>query len=162
MAGDERDREVSRSAANRDDCKKSSPRIIPRACSREKQRSRRGQRNRRRSNQSSRTPMLKQLQKLRELAALEFLVQVSRTSRSRHAESQICTDDRSRRRCSSILPPQRPMTCRKYSSEDIRTAKCGNRRTIKDRQKEKPCRSQMAQRCEQRRMAAWFTERGEH
>jgi hypothetical protein len=162
MAGDERDREVSRSAANRDDCKKSSPRIIPRTCGREKQRSRRGQRNRCRSNQRSRAPMLKQFQKLRELAALEFLVQVSRTSRSRHAESQICTHDRSRRRCSSILPPQRPMTCRKYSSEDIRTAKCGDRRTIKDRQEEKTCRSQMAQSCEQRRMAAWFTERGEH
>src|SRR5437879_6922463 len=134
MAGDEGNREVSRSPANRDDCQKSSLRIVSRTCSREKQGGRRGQRNRRGSNQSSRAPMLKQLQKLRELALFESLVQVSRTSSSRNAECQICTHDRSGRRCSGIFPPQRAMTCCEHSGEDIRTTKCGNRRTIEYRQ----------------------------
>src|SRR5437899_7838588 len=148
MAGDEGNREVSRSPANRDDCQKSSLRIVSRTCSREKQGGRRGQRNRRGSNQCSRAPMLKQLQKLCELAVLEFLVQVCRTGRSCHAESQICTHNRSSGSCSSILPPQGAMTGREYSSDDIRTTKCGNRRTIEYRQAEKTCRSQMAQRRE--------------
>ena len=98
--------------------------------------------------------MLKQFQEFRELALLEFLVQVSRASRSRQAESQVCTNHRSSGRRSSVLPPQRPMTCRKHSGEDIGATKCREWRAIEDCQKEKACRPQMLQRREQRRMAA--------
>src|SRR5437879_13173746 len=130
MASDESNREVSRSTANGDDCQKSAQRIISCTCSRENQGGRRGQRNRRGSNQCSRAPMLKQLQKLCELAVLEFLVQVCRTGRSCHAESQICTHNRSSGSCSGIFRPQGALTGREYSREDIRTAKCRNVRAI--------------------------------
>ena len=127
---------ISSSAANGDDREILAGAVVGSACGREKHTGREWERNGGGGDKSPGAPFLKYFQKRGHSTFSKFTVEISRSGGAGDSECEISADDRARCRDGCILVPWVAVSGRENRDQDIRAAKCWQRRAIKDREKE--------------------------
>jgi len=131
-------RRISGRTADGDDNQKLARAVAGRACSGEDKA--RGKRKRYccRGNERPRSPFLKKIQRRGHFTVSKFAAQICRSGLLRQSECKDGADNGAGRGYGRVLVPGVTMSGRENSGQDVGAAKRGERRAVKDCQKEKP------------------------